>query len=243
MADIRVRPQSWLWKPRTKPIRMIEIHATRGNTTPSNQKPSALNWAQSPNNGSEAQGWGSSFSHVIGTDGSEGTVLDDDQMPTFSAGFGGPGSTFAIDEYAISYELAQSAAQEPFVDATYRRAAQEVAIDCSIYGIPPVFIEVFDQSGPVPTGLVRHDHCQNGRILGKTDPGDQFDEAKFLAQLRAEMQEDDMKLLFYRYGTTIYVIRPDGKRRRISLGEWQAHAASGATFIQVDKDPAKIARA
>lgn len=195
MTDIRVSPQRWLWKPRTKPIRMIEIHATRGNTTPEKQKPASLNWVKSPNNGSAAKGWGSSFSHVIGTDGSMGSVLDDDQVPTYSAGYGGAGSTYAIDEYAISYELAQSPAQEPFADATYRRAAKETALKCLKYGIPPVMIEIPRQVGDVPTGIVRHDRCENGIKLGKTDPGDQFDEARFIADVVANMkpiEEDDM---------------------------------------------------
>ncbi|KKM62170.1 hypothetical protein LCGC14_1524420, partial [marine sediment metagenome] len=81
---------------------------------------------------------------------------------------------------------------EPFADATYRRAAKEIAVKCLKYNIPPVFIEVFDQSGPVPAGLVRHDRTQNGRVLGKTDPGEQFDEAKFLALLKAEMEDVTM---------------------------------------------------
>ncbi|KKL80797.1 hypothetical protein LCGC14_2001220 [marine sediment metagenome] len=29
----------------------------------------------------------------------------------------------------------------------------------------------------VPTGIVRHDKCENGTKLGKTDPGHQFDQA------------------------------------------------------------------
>ena len=202
MPDVTVTPQPWLWVPRTEPIRFIEIHATRGNAPPASQKGAALNWVQSPaNTNRDANGnplyqWGSSFSHVIGTDGSMGTVLDDNQMPTFSAGFGGPNSTWAIDEYAKSYELAQSQALEPFDDRTYRRLAKEVAIDIQQYGIPPVFVEVFDQSGPVPTGLVRHDKTQNGVILGKTDPGNQFDEFKFIALLVAEMMEDEMALVY-----------------------------------------------
>ena len=191
MPDVRETPQHWLWGSRTKPIHFIEIHATRGNTTPEKQMGAALNWVQSPNNYQD--GWGSSFSYVIGTDGDMGTVLNDDQMPTYSAGFGGPGSEWSIDEYGISYELAQSSAREPFTDACLRRAAKEVASKCMQYSIPPTFIEVWNQSGPVPTGLVRHDRCQNGVVLGKTDPGAQFDEGKFLALMRAEIQEPQRK--------------------------------------------------
>ncbi len=198
MADVQVIPQPWLWKPRTKPIRFIEIHATRGNTTPEKQKPASLNWVQSPLNvgNRNADGtpnyddpeWGSSFSHVIGTDGSEGTVLNDNQMPTYSTGYGGPNSTYAIDEYGISYELAQSPAQEPFRNEIYNRLVKEVAVDCKRYGIPPIMIEVFNQSGIVPIGIVRHDRCENGVKLGKTDPGDQFDETRFIVMLKAEMR-------------------------------------------------------
>jgi hypothetical protein len=126
-----------------------------------------------------------------------GTVLGDNQTPTYSAGYGGVGSTYAIDEYAISYELAQSPAQEPFSDAIYDRLTTEVAVDCKRYGIPLVMIEVPVQKGAVPTGIVRHDHCENGIKLGKTDPGDQFDEARFIGMVVAKMQpepieEDDM---------------------------------------------------
>ncbi len=188
MSDTRVTPQRRLWTPRTKPILMIEIHATRGNTTPEKQMQAALNWVQSASN--NQGGWGSSFSYVIGTDGSMGTVLDDNQMPTYSAGYGGAGSTYAIDEYAISYECAQSQEQEPFTDALYARLAKEVAADCKRYGIPPVMIEIPRQTGEVPTGIVRHDRCENGIKLGKTDPGDQFNEARFIADVKAEMEDE-----------------------------------------------------
>jgi hypothetical protein len=196
VIDTRVTPQRWLWAPRTKPIKIIEIHATRGNTTPEKQKPASLNWVQSPHNvGNRKNGtpdydnpeWGSSFSHVIGTDGSMGTVLDDNQMPTYSAGYGGAG-TYAIDEYAISYECAQSQAQEPFTDALYARLAKEVAGKCLQYGIPPVMVSIMVQKGEVPTGIVRHDRCENGIKLGKTDPGVQFNEVRFIAAVKAEME-------------------------------------------------------
>jgi hypothetical protein len=146
-----------------------------------------------------------------------GTVLGDNQTPTYSAGYGGVGSTYAIDEYAISYELAQSPAQEPFSDAIYDRLTTEVAIDCKRYGIPPVMIEIPRQTGAVPTGIVRHDRCENGIKLGKTDPGDQFDEARFIADVKAEMEgdsqepqpepieEDDMLHVIQDSGTTLHI--------------------------------------
>jgi len=236
MTDIRVRPQPWLWMPRTKPIRFIEIHATRGNTTPEKQMGAALNWVQSPNNGSAAKGWGSSFSFVIGADGSMGTVLDDSQTPTYSAGYGGVGSTYAIDEYGISFELAQSQAQEPFTDALYTRLAREVAPLCVKYNIPPVMVEIPRQTGTVPTGIVRHDKCENGIKLGKTDPGDQFDEARFTADVKALMspepveppieppEEENMVIVIIaKAGSSPrYVLHTDGRKYIMSAGQREA---------------------
>ena len=200
MTDVRVTPQPWLRMPRIKPIRFIEIHATRGNTTPEKQMGAALNWVQSPRNVGNLDGarnidyanpeWGSSFSYVIGTDGSMGTVLDDNQMPTYSAGYGGTGSTYAIDEYGISYELAQSQAQEPFTDQVYDRLTTEVAVKCLKYNIPPVMVSIMSQKGTVPAGIVRHDRCENGIKLGKTDPGVQFNEVRFIAALKAKMEPE-----------------------------------------------------
>jgi hypothetical protein len=190
MTDIRVLPQPWLWRPRTKPIKIIEIHATRGDCPPELQKGAALNNVQSPKNKQGDPPWGGSFSYVIGADGSMGVVLNDNQMPTYSAGYGGPGSTYAIDEYGISYELAQSAKKEPFTDACLRRAAKEIAAKCKKHGIPAVFRTIPLQVGDPPPGLVRHDRCQNGIVLGKDDPGVQFNEARFLALMQ---EEDDME--------------------------------------------------
>lgn len=64
-------------------------------------------------------------------------------------------------------------------------------------------------------------------------------------RLITDLEEDDMKLLFYRYKDgSIYNIRPDGKRRPISLGEALAHKEAGATWIELkNHDPKKIAKA
>ena len=60
-----------------------------------------------------------------------------------------------------------------------------------------------------------------------------------------EEEEDDMQLLFYRYKKTgaIHAIGPDAKGRRITLVEWKAHKVAGATYIDMDENPAKIKRA
>ncbi len=245
MSDMRVTPRPWLRTVRAKPIRLLEIHATRGNTTPEKQMGAALNWVQSPQNvGNRKEDgapdylnpeWGSSFSYVIGTDGSMGTVLDDNQMPTYSAGYGGVGSTYAIDEYAISYECAQSQAQEPFTDALYDRLATEVAAKCLKYNIPPVMVSITNQRGEVPTGIVRHDRCENGIKLGKTDPGVQFNEVRFMAGVKAKMapepptpepepepepeppKEESMVIVIIKAegDGTQYILNTDGRKYRL----------------------------
>jgi len=152
---------------------------------------------ENPNNGSAAQGWGSSCSRVLGPNGEMTYVLQDNQVPTYSAGYGRLFllGGWSIDEYGKSYEWAQPNILTSYSDAMYTRGAKEIAKDCVAYGIPPVFITVFDQAiQPVPTGLVRHDRCENGTKLGKSDPGLQFNEAKFIALLQAEIAalENDM---------------------------------------------------
>jgi hypothetical protein len=153
-----------------------------------------------PNNGSATKGWGSSCSKVLGPGGELTHVLNDDQMPTYSAGYGsvGPPTGWSIDEYGKSYEWAQNNVTTPYSNSMYRRGAKEIAKDCVTYGIPPVFLNVQDQTiQPVPTGLVRHDRCQNGTKLGKSDPGGLFDETLFLGYLKEEIAllqppEEDM---------------------------------------------------
>jgi hypothetical protein len=200
VSDVTVFPRPWLWKPRTKPVRLIEIHSTRGGSgsllTDYN---ATINWMQSGSNGSAAQGWGSSCSKVLGPNGELAVVLHDNQMPTYSAGYGGAGSTYAIDEYGISYEWAQPDAATPFPEAMYQRGAKEIARDCVRYSIPPVFVSIPRQTGVPPAGLVRHDRCENGAKLGKSDPGPLFDERKFLGYLKQEIMalgagEDDVAL-------------------------------------------------
>ena len=189
--DVIVLPQPWLWQPRFRAVRFLEIHATRGPTSPEQQFAATVNWLQSPGNGSEAQGWGSSCSYVIDRDGTLAVVLLDDEMPTYSAGYGGPGSEWSIDEYGISYEWCQSPAQEEFTTAQYERAAIEFAIKCVVFGIPPVMLDIARQAGAVPAGFVRHDRCENGRKLGKSDPGPKFRDDDFVALVRDVLAEEE----------------------------------------------------
>lgn len=186
-------PQPHLWKPRTRPVRLIFLHATRGGSaTQAIEYTATKNWFQSPNNNAGGT-WGGCASRIIGPLGEHCIVMDDDKYPTYSGCYGaiGPPQEYCVDEYAISYELAQQNNQIRFTEAQYVRLAQEVAADCRKHGIPPVMVDVRSgQFYPVPTGITRHDRTANGVKLGKSDPGTMFDEAKFLGLLKAELEED-----------------------------------------------------
>jgi hypothetical protein len=116
-------------------------------------------------------------------------VLRDDQAPTYSAGYGDTRSEWSIDEYGISYEWCQSDKQEEFTTEQYERAAIEYAKKCRLYAVPVRLIDVRRQSGEVSSGLVRHDRSENGRKLGKTDPGNRFREFDFLALTREKLRQ------------------------------------------------------
>jgi len=156
------------------------------------------NWFQSPNNNAGGT-WGGCASKIIGPNGELCIVLDDNQIPHYSAGYGGlgPPTEFLVDDYAISYEFAQPNNGVAFTDAQYARGAIEIAKDCRNHGIPPVMLDLrpsaLGQRYPVPTGITRHDWTANGVKLVKTDPGKMWDDAKFIALLIAEL-EDDMAL-------------------------------------------------
>ena len=65
---------------------------------------------------------------------------------------------------------------------------QRVAAKSRTYGIPPLMLDIPRQVGPVPAGFVRHDRCENGRKLGKTDPGPRFRENDFIALVREKLE-------------------------------------------------------
>lgn len=185
--DETIRAQSWLAVKRQKPILLIVLHATRGDTMQALQYQATKNWFMSQ--GNNQGGWGSSSNRIISHEGQQCIVWPDDMQPTWSAGYGGRDSTWAIDEYAISFEMAQTSRDQPYAEATLARAAREVALLCQRYDIPPVWLPNVKQTGAVPTGITGHENTGNGRLYGKTDPGVgvTFDTAAFMWRVQAEL--------------------------------------------------------
>ena len=202
----RITPAPQLVKPRTGPIKGSVIHSTRGGTSsPEVDYSATKNWFTSPNNmarNSQGQplGYGGCASRIIGPAGEMTIVMPDDQMPTYSAGYGaiGPPVEFLVDQHYISYELAQPTINTPYTDPQIDRIAMEIALDAKTYGFPIIMRDFRDdQTVPLP-GVTRHDRTANGRKLGKSDPGHMFPEVRFVTLARAYLEGvDDMKVIAY----------------------------------------------
>lgn len=180
----------WLKGPRPPGCapRIVIVHATRGANTQAAQYAATKGWFNSTGNGSAAQGWGGCATIVIGQDGQLCRFMDEArEVPRFSAGYGSYSEPngWCADYWGLSMELAQSAAQEDFDPRTIERAALQTATWCKQYGIDPVHRQYFDQRGAMPaqTGIVGHDELENGRKLGKTDPGPKFPWQQFMARV------------------------------------------------------------
>ncbi len=172
---------------RGKP-RLFIIHATRGHTTLQLQDDATLNWFQyAPDRG----GWGSTADVLISADDDFiyefGDIMR--EHSAWSAGYGalGPRYEYGADEWAISIELAQTDAQEPFTQHVIdkliwyvRKRAADFDLD-----IPAVHLTSWSQrtSADVPTGFIGHDETANGRKTGKSDPGYRFPWAEVMRRV------------------------------------------------------------
>lgn len=200
----------WLKGPRpagTAP-RIIIVHATRGASAQSAQYGATKGWFNSTGNGSAAQGWGGCATIVISHEGQLCRFMDElHEVPRFSAGYGSfsEPNGWCADYWGLSMELAQSASQEDFDPRTIERAALQTATWCKAYGIDPVHRQYFDQRGAQPafTGIVGHDELENGRKLGKTDPGPKFPWQQFMVRVNdfmgsspAAIQEEEIMTRF-----------------------------------------------
>jgi hypothetical protein len=195
-ADESIVPAPQLWVPRHFPIHLIEIHSTRGGSL--NEYRATKNWMQSPNN--NQGGWGGACSYIVSDNGLICHVLDDEQQPTYGAGYGRflRPDGWALDEYGIAVELCQPYINTPFTEVQLRAAAKLCAWYCEKYGISLQFLSIPDQSMSTTfrTGFVRHDRSENGTKFGKSDPGPQFNEDQFLQYVHDAMKggDEDMPL-------------------------------------------------
>jgi hypothetical protein len=101
-------------------------------------------------------------------------------------------------------EMTQPTIDRPYRDGHYANAAL-VGRHYVVLGVAPVWLDYWD--GGDASGFVAHEDTIQGRESGKSDPGPQFDRARFIASLQEPIEEDDMKKLqpVKDSGTTVYV--------------------------------------
>jgi hypothetical protein len=187
----RVQPHGWKWERRTRPIRLILLHATRSGIagrSPADEYGSTINWFTSPNNGVDSRGdpapdWGGMSSVIIGG-GKSCRVLPDEYYPTYSLGHGDP--------IGLSIELGQNIDGTPFDERDLDLAARQSAEWCRQYRIPPNMLRWLSEDNHEGPGIARHDRSDNGRHYGKSDPGRAFDNAQFEARVKSCLEEDEM---------------------------------------------------
>lgn len=192
--------------------KLVIVHATRGATTQAMQYTATKNWFNNPSNP------GGCATVVISHEGQLCRFMDElRQIPQWSAGYGG-GAGWACDHWGLSMELAQSDKQEPFDPRTIDRAALVAAEWCKKYAIAPTHLGNITQGGQAPpfTGIVGHDETENGRRLGKSDPGAAFPWPAFITKVNAYLNggtpptpEDDDVFTVQSYPTLTGEVAPD----------------------------------
>ncbi len=211
-------PQSVTRRPRLSgidDIHQIQIHSTRGPIDTNKQLQATVNWFASVGNtlGSDGKtkGWGSSADFVVGRDsridGNPVVVVQfGDWINTYSswsAGWGGSWRTqHGASKYGVAIEVAQRNRDDEFdpevivavadlcdyIDKTLKSEGHE--------GIPTERIFSWDQerSVPIPRGYIGHEDLANGRKLGKSDPGTEWNWDDFLDLVSNKNERENDKI-------------------------------------------------
>lgn len=156
--------------------RVVVMHSTRSGRvdfTDAQELAATLSWFANPNGAS---------SHWVLSEIERVRVVADTLLAWHSAYLNGK---------AWGIELTQPTIDRPFTDGHYANAAL-VGRHYVALGVAPVWLDYWD--GGDVSGFVAHQDTVQGRQSGKTDPGVQFDEARFIADVKAEMEpeEEDM---------------------------------------------------
>lgn len=186
-----VRQHIWKWRQRSQPIRLIQLHATRSGRTHTrlgrlwtmeDERKSTTNWFKSSNNRVAGAPHEAAMASVLIGNGTLTQVMPDDIEPHHSLGH--------ADRSGLSIEICQPRDNVPFLPEDLELAAQYCAEKSTLYDIPVVVLPFLSADNHEAPGYVRHDRSNNGRRLGKSDPGSNFDDAQFIVRVKSYMEDD-----------------------------------------------------
>lgn len=196
VRHIQKPPNAWLFAYR--PMRGdqlvgAQIHASRSGISDGDDGPRTERWMFNTNNGSAAQGWGGSCDLIIFETG-ERVIVNPDYRhydSTFSAGFGLTSFTWSCGWYYRQIEMAQGQTADAYTFAQIDSLAEYLVAE----GVAPVRIPWLSQTlgTTPPPGICTHEDSENGRKLGKSDPGPMFPWAQLFERMaaRSNTEEDD----------------------------------------------------
>ena len=177
-----VKPHTWKYRPRVKPINGILWHSTRGNQGyDGNTELNAFcNWMRSPNNysaGMPSVGIApyAGISTVGIGPGRIVQVVPDFMIPAWSS--------WQSDERKLSVEVAQSNLGQPIEPETIAECVRYAKAMAALYDFP--LTRVFPTNDDTWVGMAGHEDTLQGKASGKSDPGDAF-WTPFLAALNEE---------------------------------------------------------
>lgn len=205
------QPCAFTRRERTLPISQVQIHTTRGPGVPEDRQLAAtVNWFADCDpfpTGNDRGGWGGSADFVVGPDAAQGgriRILEfrnalggwEATYGSWSAGYGSRGSAreYGAAEVGVAIEIAQQRPGDPIdprsIDATAWLCREVILPRVVALGHPPIpatRITNWTQTRarPVPRGFIGHEDLENGRKLGKSDPGPMFPWTEFLRLVAA----------------------------------------------------------
>ncbi len=178
--------------------KIVVVHATRSGQvdfTDVQELGSTLNWFVNP--------LGASANWVL-SETERVRVVTDDLIAWHSA---------YLNSRSWGVELTQPTIDRPFTDGHYSNLALVGKRYVSL-GVAPVWLSHWD-GNPNTSGFVAHQNTVQGQASGKTDPGPQFDSARFIDSL----EEDMILVKFSDQGGTLYFPMV-GILIRIEPGAW-----------------------
>ena len=159
--------------------KVVVMHSTRStiaSKTDAQELESTLNWFTNPNGAS---------SHWVLSELERVRVVTDDLIAWHSSYF---------NPLSWGVELTQPTIDRPFTDGHYDNASL-VGQRYVKLGVAPVWLSYWD--GDLDTsGFVAHQDTKQGRESGKSDPGPEFDSARFIAGLEETVTQSEFNKMY-----------------------------------------------